>query len=165
MANQPITRLPVATALTGNEVTVVVQNGVTKQTQLQDISNLGGPTGPTGPQGNAGPTGPTGATGATGTGPTGPTGSPGPTGPTGATGATGTGPTGPTGSNPNVLASVQFVIDGVEYIDEILLYTLLYLKISNNLVSEYSIIFPSVVVIFTIKFKLFSYILGTESWV
>jgi len=113
MADRSITQLQVAGPLTGNEVTVVVQNGVTKQTQLQDISNLGGPTGPTGPQGNVGPTGPTGATGATGPtstvpGPTGPTGSTGPQGPTGPTGWTGpqgptgwtgpTGDTGPTGS-------------------------------------------------------------------
>lgn len=104
MADRSITQLQVAGPLTGNEVTVVVQNGVTKQTQLQEISNLGGPTGPTGPQGNAGPTGPTGptgATGATGTGSTGPTGPQGPQGATGATGAPGsqgpTGDTGPTG--------------------------------------------------------------------
>lgn len=54
MANQSISQLPVATALTGDELTVVVQSGVTKQTQLQDISNLGGPPGPVGPQGPAG---------------------------------------------------------------------------------------------------------------
>ena len=54
MADRSITQLPVATALTGNEVTVVVQNGITKQTQLTEIANLGGPTGPTGatPTGN-----------------------------------------------------------------------------------------------------------------
>ena len=105
MANQSISQLPVAIALTGNELTVVVQNGVTKQTQLQDVSNLGGPTGPTGPMGPTGPTGPIGSTGPTGStgpiGPTGPTGIQGPTGPTGPQGIQGptgdTGPIGPTG--------------------------------------------------------------------
>jgi hypothetical protein len=58
MADQSISQLGVATALTGNELTVVVQNGVTKQTQLQSIANLGGPAGPPGPQGPTGPTGP-----------------------------------------------------------------------------------------------------------
>jgi hypothetical protein len=58
MADQSISQLGVATALTGNELTVVVQNGITKQTQLQSIANLGGPAGPVGPQGPTGPTGP-----------------------------------------------------------------------------------------------------------
>ena len=40
MANQSISQLPVATTLTGDELTVVVQNGVTKQTQVQDIVNV-----------------------------------------------------------------------------------------------------------------------------
>jgi hypothetical protein len=40
MANQSISQLPVATTLTGDELTVVVQNGVTKQTQVQDIANV-----------------------------------------------------------------------------------------------------------------------------
>ena len=105
MADQPISQLPVATPLTGEEVTVVVQRGITKQTQVSNVAVLGGPTGPTGPQGaqgNVGATGPTGSTGATGptgnTGATGPSGT-GPTGPTGATGAASTvvGPTGPNG--------------------------------------------------------------------
>jgi collagen type VII alpha len=90
MADQSISQLPVATALTGEEVTVVVQRGITKQTQVANVAVLGGPTGPTGSQG---PTGPQGATG-----PTGPTGATGPTGNTGATGPSGTGPTGPTGA-------------------------------------------------------------------
>jgi hypothetical protein len=42
MADQPISRLPVATALTGVETTVVVQRGVTKQTQVSDIIALAG---------------------------------------------------------------------------------------------------------------------------
>jgi hypothetical protein len=58
MADQSISQLGVATALTGDELAVVVQNGITKQTQLQDIANLGGPAGPVGPQGPTGPTGP-----------------------------------------------------------------------------------------------------------
>jgi hypothetical protein len=58
MADQSISQLGVATALTGDELTVVVQNGITKQTQLQDIAILGGPPGPPGPQGPTGPTGP-----------------------------------------------------------------------------------------------------------
>jgi trimeric autotransporter adhesin len=58
MADQSISQLGVATALTGDELTVVVQNGITKQTQLQDIAILGGPPGPVGPQGPVGPTGP-----------------------------------------------------------------------------------------------------------
>ena len=49
MADRSITQLQDANyPLTGNEITVIVQDGITKKTQLQDISNLGGPTGPTG---------------------------------------------------------------------------------------------------------------------
>jgi hypothetical protein len=58
MADRSISQLGTATALTGDELTVVVQNGITKQTQLQDIANLGGPTGPQGPIGPVGPIGP-----------------------------------------------------------------------------------------------------------
>jgi len=103
MADRSITQLQVAGPLTGNEVTVIVQGGVTKQVQLTSVANLGGPTGPTGQQGQTGPTGHIGPTGTTGpTGPTGPLGPVGPQGVTGPTGATGapssvTGPTGPTG--------------------------------------------------------------------
>jgi len=43
MANQSISQLPVATTLTGDELTVVVQNGVTKQTQVADIANAVAP--------------------------------------------------------------------------------------------------------------------------
>ena len=42
MADQSIPQLPVATALTGQELTVVVQNGVTKQTQVQDFNFIEG---------------------------------------------------------------------------------------------------------------------------
>jgi hypothetical protein len=40
MADQSISQLQVAGALTGNEVTVVVQNGITKQVQVQSIADL-----------------------------------------------------------------------------------------------------------------------------
>jgi hypothetical protein len=40
MADQSISQLQVAGALTGNEVTVVVQNGITKQVQIQSIADL-----------------------------------------------------------------------------------------------------------------------------
>jgi hypothetical protein len=43
MSNQPITNLPVATVLTGNEVTVVVQKGVSKQTLVSNIANAVSP--------------------------------------------------------------------------------------------------------------------------
>lgn len=43
MSNQPITNLPVATSLTGNEVTVVVQGGVSKQTLVSNIANAVSP--------------------------------------------------------------------------------------------------------------------------
>lgn len=43
MADQSISQLPVATTLTGDELTVVVQNGVTKQTQVSDIANAVAP--------------------------------------------------------------------------------------------------------------------------
>ena len=39
MADQSISQLPVATTITGDELTVVVQNGITKQTQVSDIAN------------------------------------------------------------------------------------------------------------------------------
>ena len=55
MADRSISQLQDANyPLTGDELAVIVQDGITKKTQLQDISNLGGPTGPTGPQGAAG---------------------------------------------------------------------------------------------------------------
>ena len=51
MADQSISQLPVATTLTGDELAVVVQNGITKQTQVADIANAvaPGPVGPVGP--------------------------------------------------------------------------------------------------------------------
>jgi hypothetical protein len=112
MADQSITQLGVAGPLTGSEVTVVVQNGVSKQVSIATIAAEGGPPGPPGPQG-AGATITIGTTltGNPGTGaqvtnsgtstdavfnfviPRGDVGATGPTGPTGATGATG--PVGP----------------------------------------------------------------------
>ena len=90
MADRSITQLQDANyPLTGNEVTVIVQDGITKKVQLQSFADLGGPTGPTGPTGLPGPQGSTGSTGPTGwTGSTGPTGD---TGPQGVTGPTGSG--------------------------------------------------------------------------
>lgn len=38
MADQSISQLPVATALTGQELAVVVQQGVTKQCQVSDLT-------------------------------------------------------------------------------------------------------------------------------
>ena len=43
MADQSISQLPIATTLTGDELTVVVQNGITKQTQVADIANAVAP--------------------------------------------------------------------------------------------------------------------------
>ena len=98
MADRSITQLQVADPLTGQEVTVLVQNGVTKQSTINAISNLGGPTGPQGPKGATGAQGPKGATGSVGpTGATGPQGIQGITGETGPQGNTVTGPTGATG--------------------------------------------------------------------
>ena len=39
MADQSISQLPVAATITGNELTIVVQNGVTKQAQVSQIAN------------------------------------------------------------------------------------------------------------------------------
>lgn len=43
MANKAITQLPVALSLTGDEQTVVVQNGVTKQASVSQIANAASP--------------------------------------------------------------------------------------------------------------------------
>lgn len=43
MADQSITQLPVALTLTGNEQTVIVQNGITKQVQVSQIANVVSP--------------------------------------------------------------------------------------------------------------------------
>ena len=112
MADKSITQLQVAGPLTGNEATVIVQNGVSKQVAISTIAAQGGPAGPPGPQGApATITVNSTTTGAPGTNafvsnsgtpsnavfnfviPRGDVGATGPTGPTGATGATG--PVGP----------------------------------------------------------------------
>jgi len=118
MADISIQQLPPTSYVDVNDVTVIVQDGITKKvTAGLLMSGVQGPQGPQGPQGVPGPVGATGAQGPQGnTGPAGPQGPigpqgvpgvPGPTGPTGATGATGPqgpqgpigpqGPTGPTG--------------------------------------------------------------------
>ena len=43
MANKAITQLPVALSLTGDEQTVVVQNGITKQASVSQIANAASP--------------------------------------------------------------------------------------------------------------------------
>ncbi len=104
-----ISELPAADALTGTEVSEVVQSGASKKaTQAQVRTYLAtiAPTGPTGPTGATGPVstvpGPAGATGPTGVGATGATGPastvPGPAGVTGPTGVGATGVTGPAGA-------------------------------------------------------------------
>jgi hypothetical protein len=112
MADKSITQLQVAGPLTGDEATVIVQNGVSKQVAISTIAAQGGPVGPPGPQGApATITVNSTTTGAPGTNafvsnsgtpsnavlnfviPRGDVGATGPTGPTGATGATG--PVGP----------------------------------------------------------------------
>ena len=132
MADRSISQLQVAGALTGDELTVVVQNGVTKQTQLQDISNLGGPPGPVGPQGPQGPTGAAATIQVQSTTTTAPgtnanvinIGTPTtaafefyiPSGLTGATGATGaTGPAGPGVAAGGVAGQYLKKVDGTNY--------------------------------------------------
>lgn len=70
MADISILQLPPATTVSANDVTVVVQDGITKKVAASVFQ--GGIIGPVGPIGPAGPTGPLGPTGATG--PLGPTG-------------------------------------------------------------------------------------------
>jgi len=132
MADRSISQLQVAGPLTGDELTVVVQNGVTKQTQLQDISNLGGPPGPVGPQGPQGPTGAAATIQVQSTTTTAPgtnanvinIGTPTtaafefyiPSGLTGATGATGaTGPAGPGVAAGGVAGQYLKKVDGTNY--------------------------------------------------
>jgi hypothetical protein len=82
-----LTDLPQASELTGAEITVVVQGGVSKQATVLDIYGKG-PQGEPGPQGPSGPPGATGIQGPKGdTGPQGPQGTPGPQGPQGPMGS------------------------------------------------------------------------------
>lgn len=95
MADISILQLPPATSVGANDVTVIVQDGITKKAAVTVFQNgIVGPQGPAGPQGPQGTPGATGATGATG--------AQGPGGPQGAQGVPGIqglqGPVGPQGS-------------------------------------------------------------------
>jgi hypothetical protein len=127
MADISILQLPPTDYVQAQDVTVVVQNGITKKVAASvfqgGIVGPTGPAGPQGPQGVAGPVGPAGADGARGPsgpegpmGPSGPRGAPGPVGdqgpigPTGATGPTGPeGPRGPAGAqgDPGAAATIE----------------------------------------------------------
>lgn len=101
MADISILQLPPATSVGANDVTVIVQDGITKKAAVTVFQNgIVGPQGPAGPQGPQGTPGATGATGATGAqgpgGPQGAQGVPGIQGPQGPAGADG--PQGPTGA-------------------------------------------------------------------
>lgn len=110
MADISILQLPPATSVSANDVTVVVQDGITKKVAASVFqSGIVGPQGPAGPQGPQGVPGLPGAQGAVGPqGPGGPQGAPGAVGPQGAQGAQGAqgqkGDTGNTGSAATVTA-------------------------------------------------------------
>ena len=94
MADISILQLPPATSVGANDVTVIVQNGITKKAAVTVFQNgIVGPQGPAGPQGPQGIAGTPGANGAQGV--------PGPSGPQGAQGVPGIqglqGPAGPQG--------------------------------------------------------------------
>jgi len=94
MADISILQLPPATSVGANDVTVIVQNGITKKAAVTVFQNgIVGPQGPAGPQGPQGVAGTPGAAGAQGV--------PGPGGPQGAQGVPGIqglqGPAGPQG--------------------------------------------------------------------
>ena len=94
MADISILQLPPATSVGANDVTVIVQDGITKKAAVTVFQNgIVGPQGPAGPQGPQGIAGTPGANGAQGV--------PGPSGPQGAQGVPGIqglqGPTGPQG--------------------------------------------------------------------
>lgn len=104
MADISILQLPPATSVGANDVTVIVQNGITKKAAVTVFqSGIVGPQGPAGPQGPQGVAGTPGAQGAQGVpGPVGAQGTagvPGPQGVQGPVGAQGNvGPQGPTGA-------------------------------------------------------------------
>ena len=107
MADISILQLPPTTYVNANDVTVVVQDGITKKVAASVFQ--GGIIGPTGPQGPQGPQGVAGTPGAPGpqgpTGPGGPQGAAGPAGPQGSQGATGPqGPQGPSGTSATATA-------------------------------------------------------------
>ena len=94
MADISILQLPPATSVGANDVTVIVQDGITKKAAVTVFQNgIVGPQGPAGPQGPQGIAGTPGANGAQGV--------PGPSGPQGAQGVPGIqglqGPAGPQG--------------------------------------------------------------------
>ncbi len=103
MADISILRLPPTNYVNANDVTVIVQDGITKKVPAGVLqSGVQGPVGPQGPQGVQGPVGPQGPQGIQGIqgvpGAAGPTGAPGPAGAAGAQGPQGEpGPTGPQG--------------------------------------------------------------------
>jgi len=109
MADISILQLPPATSVGANDVTVIVQDGITKKAAVTVFQNgIVGPQGPAGPQGPQGVAGTPGAQGAQGV--------PGPGGPQGAQGVPGiqgvqgpVGPTGPTGNTgaPGTAATVD----------------------------------------------------------
>lgn len=104
MADISILQLPPATSVGANDVTVIVQNGITKKAAVTVFqSGIVGPQGPAGPQGPQGVAGTPGAAGAQGipgpVGAQGTAGVPGPQGVQGPVGAQGNvGPQGPTGA-------------------------------------------------------------------
>ena len=116
MADISILQLPPATSVSANDVTVIVQDGITKKAAVTVFqSGIVGPQGPQGiagtpgAQGAQGVPGPAGAQGAQGVpgiqGPQGPAGPDGPQGPTGAaaTATAGTTTTGLPGSSASVV--------------------------------------------------------------
>jgi hypothetical protein len=127
MADISILQLPPATSVGANDVTVIVQDGITKKAAVTVFQNgIVGPQGPAGPQGPQGVAGTPGAAGAQGVpgpggpqgaqgiqgiqGVQGPVGEQGPVGDTGATGAAatataGTTTTGAPGSSASVVNS------------------------------------------------------------
>ena len=104
MADISILQLPPATSVGANDVTVIVQDGITKKAAVTVFQNgIVGPQGPAGPQGPQGVAGTPGAQGAQGVpGPGGPQGAQGPQGIQGVQGPVGAqgnvGPQGPTGT-------------------------------------------------------------------
>ena len=98
MADISILQLPPATSVGANDVTVIVQDGITKKAAVTVFQNgIVGPQGPAGPQGPQGVPGTPGAAGATGA--QGPAGAQGAQGAPGIQGVQGpVGPTGPTGN-------------------------------------------------------------------
>lgn len=107
MADISILQLPPTNFVNANDVTVVVQGGITKKVAASVFqSGVTGPQGPAGPQGPQGIAGTPGAAGAQGPqGPGGPQGATGATGAQGPVGATGPqGPQGPSGTSATATA-------------------------------------------------------------